>query len=175
MCSKCIKNVTPGGWYKNHYSIFKYEEVIRKAILALKYKYATSIAEELAKACVLKMKLRGTYTLIPVPLHKKRENLRGFNQVEIIGKKIAKQKNWEFIPNLLIRTKSTTPQVKLKGSARRTNLSGVFRINPIYIKDNISNMLIFDDVFTTGSTIREVTKALKESGYENIKTFTIAR
>lgn len=175
MCLKCLNKVSLGGWHKNHYSVFKYEGVIRKAILALKYKYATDIAEGLTSACTSKMKLTDVYTLTPVPLHKKRENLRGFNQVELIGKKIAKQKNWKFIPNLLIRTKSTTPQVNLKGSARRTNLSGVFKLNPIYTNQAIPNILIFDDVYTTGSTIKEITKTLGEAGYKDIKTMTIAR
>lgn len=178
ICSNCLKKVRPGIKNSSNYSIFKYEGVIRKAIINLKYKYATDIAEELVKICVYKLKNKKKFknvTLVPIPLHWKRENERGFNQVEIIGRKVAKELNWKFEPNLLIRNKSTIPQVQLKGEERRKNLTGVFKINENNNLDNNSLIFLFDDVYTTGSTINEAGKVLLKDENRNIKGLTIAR
>ena len=83
--------------------------------------------------------------------------------------------NWKFIPDLLIRNKNTAPQVGLKGSIRRSNLSGVFSVRSPYIQYTKYNILVFDDVYTTGSTINEVGKVLKEAGFKKVYSLTIAR
>ena len=180
ICDSCLKKVSPGRLVQNHYSIFKYEGVIRKAILALKYKYATDIVHELSKICATKLKRQKiikskSITLVPIPLHKKREKQRGFNQVGLIGKEISKQMNWKYMPDLLVRSKPTTPQASLKGSARQTNLTGAFKFNPKHTKNTTHNILLFDDVYTTGSTLKEALKVLREEGYKNIKTLAVAR
>jgi predicted amidophosphoribosyltransferase len=82
---------------------------------------------------------------------------------------------WKFIPDLLIKNKSTASQVELKGDDRRQNLHGVFSLNPSYILSTIPNILLFDDVFTTGSTLREAAKVLKRAGVEKVWGLTIAR
>lgn len=180
ICEKCLQKVPPSGWTNREtYSCFKYEGVIRKAIIALKYKYSTQIACELADACVWKLLTINHWpltTLVPVPLHWYRKNIRGFNQSEEIGKLIAKKMNWKFVPNLLIRTKSTTPQAQLTGSARRRNLRGVFVLNPRYTLSAIRYPLIlFDDVLTTGSTLLEASKVLRSGGATKILCLTIAK
>ncbi|MDP1760060.1 MAG: ComF family protein, partial [Candidatus Woesebacteria bacterium] len=159
-----------------NYSIFKYEGVIRRAIISLKYKFATDLADELTGVCVQKLStfhLPRTTVLVPIPLHKQRENWRGFNQAEIIGENLAKKMGWKYIPNLLIRRKQTTPQVGLKGLVRRNNISGVFSINTNHFISNNCSLVLFDDVYTTGSTINEAKKVLVEAGFKNIKSLTI--
>ena len=160
-------------------SIFRYEGVIRKAIIALKYKYSTEIAKELADICVgnlKKMDLRHkNYLLMPIPLHWHRQNVRGFNQSEEVGKLIAHGMNWKYETNLLVKNISTKPQVGLKGSTRRKNLRGVFSLNPNCVLSTMYPVLIFDDVFTTGSTIGEATKVLKHAGFKRILGITVAR
>lgn len=186
ICDECFKKVTPCLAGRQaarcdlfNYSVFKYEGVIRKAIISLKYKFAYDLSQELVERILERIRnddLRfKDVALVSIPLHKQRENWRGFNQAKIIGEKLAKAMNWKYIPDLLIRTKRTTPQVGLRGSARRSNLSGVFAVNPDYILSTKSSILIFDDVFTTGSTVNEARKVLKETGFTNIKSLTIAR
>lgn len=186
ICEDCLARVGKGGISKDHISIFRYEGVIRKAIIALKYKYSTEIAKELAEICVRKL-IANHYPLIailvPVPLHWYRKNFRGFNQSEEVGRLIAKGMAWDFIPDLLIKKRSTTSQVELKGSARRQNLRGVFGLNPNYslIPARPAGgairypLIIFDDVFTTGSTLKEAAKVLKRGGVEEVWGLTIAR
>lgn len=179
ICEDCIKKVSKGGWWGRNYAVFKYEGVIRKAIIALKYKYSTEIVKELQSYIVTelkKQKFTKSFCLVPIPLYWKRENERGFNQSEIIGKEIAKSMNWKFIPDLLIKTKNTKHQVGLKGEDRCKNLQNVFVVNSDHSPFTIYHSpVIFDDVYTTGSTIKEAVKALENVGYKNIWSLTIAR
>lgn len=180
ICENCLNKVGKSGWYGNNYSVFRYEGVIRKAIIALKYKYSTEIAKELAEVCVKNLKsvnlIPNSYLLTPIPLHWQRKNVRGFNQSEEVGKLIAKNMNWDFNPNLLIKNKATIPQVGLKGKARRKNLSGVFSLNPAYsLITTRYSLVVFDDVFTTGSTLKEAMKVLKGAGVRAVWGMTVAR
>lgn len=177
ICEGCLAKVGRGGISKDHISIFRYEGVIRKAIIALKYKFSTEIAKELAKVCVEKL-LANRYSLkaalVPIPLHWYRRNFRGFNQSEEVGKLIAKEMGWKFIPNLLVKRKPTKSQVELRGADRHKNLRGAFSLNSSFrISD--SDFIVFDDVFTTGSTLREAIKTLRLASAQKVWGLTIAK
>ncbi len=163
-------------------SIWNYEGVVRKAILALKYKFATDLISELAdkftgELITAKYHLPPKSVLVPIPLFWYRKNWRGFNQSEEIGKIVAKRIGWQFTPNLLIRKRLTTPQAELKAEERSKNIQGVFSINPTYQPLTISHqpLILFDDVWTTGSTMKEATKVLKRAGAQKVWGLTIAR
>jgi ComF family protein len=180
ICASCLKKVKKNGWNSDWvYSTWRYQGVIRKAILALKYKYSTDIAEELATHLSRVLKKENidfeNACLVPIPLHWYRKNVRGFNQSEEVGKIVAKKMNWKFVPNLLIRTKSTIPQAQLTGSARRENLCGVFSLDPKIILSRYPNIILFDDVLTTGSTLLEASKVLRAGGAKRILCLTIAK
>ncbi len=198
LCKECIEKARKEGFFcpycerfsidgKTHFqcrreygldgltSIWRYEGVIRKAILGLKYKFAMEIAKELAEASIPQLNrsyFKG-YILVPIPLHWHRANWRGFNQAEEIGKILAKEMGWKFIPDLLIRKKSTTPQTELKGKERRKNTMDAFILNRKY--KTRGKILLFDDVITTGSTMKEAAKVLKKEGAEKVWGLTIAR
>ena len=179
ICKSCLDKVPVGGWYNSNYSIFRYKGVIRKAIISLKYKFAYDLSDELSLVIINKLKDINfpfkNIILVPIPLHIQRENWRGFNQLAIVGEKIAKKMKWKYYPNLLIKYKKTDPQVNLKGIDRRKNLSGVFVINPTHKLPLTNNLILFDDVYTTGSTINEAKKVLKDAGFSKIYSLTIAR
>lgn len=179
ICESCLKKVRKIGFSKEQLSIFRYEGVIRKAIIALKYKYTTEVAKELADICVKNLKsmnlISNNYLLIPIPLHWHKQNVRGFNQSEEVGKLIAKGMGWKYEPNLLIKKVSTKPQVGLKGSTRHENLKGVFSFNPNCVLSTAYFALIFDDVLTTGSTLQEASKTLREAGIKRTLCLTIAK
>jgi ComF family protein len=160
-------------------SVWNYEGVVRKAILALKYKYSTEVAEELAKYLAVyigdkKFILGDNPVVVPVPLHWYRENFRGFNQSLLLGKAVAEKFGWRFIPDLLTRKKLTSPQVGLKGKERVENVKNVFVLNS-HRGLLTANYLLFDDVYTTGSTIKEAAKVLKRKGAEKVWGLTVAR
>jgi ComF family protein len=179
ICDNCITKVLDGTFDANNFSIFKYKGVIKKALISLKYKFTSDVSEELVERCIERLRSVKIHDviLIPIPLYWRRENWRGFNQSELLGEKIAKKLNWEFIPNLLIRNKNTTPQVGLENAIRKINLIGVFKLNPDINIKNLKkrSILIFDDVYTTGSTIKEARNVLEVAGFKKIYSLTIAR
>ncbi len=161
-------------------SVWDYEGVIRKAILALKFKYSAEVGLELSNVFTQFLKstiylLTTNTTLVPIPLHWHRENVRGFNQSEEIGKQVAKEMGWGFNPDLLVKKKQTVSQVELSVDDRKKNLAGVFSLSSSYIQYTVPNILLFDDVFTTDSTLKEAAKVLKRAGVKKVWGLTIAR
>ncbi len=157
-------------------SIWGYEGAIKKAIMALKYKYSTEVGQELAISFVRELLQVGNPikgVLVPIPIHWHRENVRGFNQSEEIGNQVARQMGWEFNPDLLVKAKPTPSQVELSVEKRKQNLKGVFALDSRFqIPDSA---ILFDDVFTTGSTLNEAAKVLKRAGVGKVWGLTIAR
>lgn len=128
-------------------SLWQYEGVARKAIINLKYKFALEIAKEISDYAVPEIEKRQTFppknvVLVPIPLYWYKRNFRGFNQVEEIGRLISIKLNWEFIPNLLIKSTSTTSQTELKRQDRIKNLKGVFTPNFVDFPKKYSRKII---------------------------------
>lgn len=112
--------------------------------------------------------------VIPVPLHKKRERQRGFNQSEILARDISLELNLEMKNNVLVRYRSTTPQIELSGDKRRKNVCGVFRC--VDQKTVLGKTIILvDDVATTCATLEECAKALRTCGARQIWGLVVAR
>lgn len=173
-----LSKVGSGRPSKFSVAIFGYQGVIRKAIIALKYKFAADIARELALACVARLKGKwpklNHVVLIPIPLHSRRENWRGFNQAEEVGKIIASELGWQYKPNLLVRTVNTVPQVGLRGKSRHQNVKDIFTLSSSPKPASKATILVFDDVYTTGSTMREAIKVLRKRGFSRVFGLTIA-
>lgn len=160
-------------------SIWEYEKVIRQAILKLKYKFAYEIANELSTYVVYFLNnsvqaLPSKAILVPVPLHKTRERWRGFNQSVKTGEIIASHMGWKFTPEIIVRRFSTTPQVELTGIQRRRNLKNAFSLNGGYRLSG-EKFIIFDDVMTTGTTLKEIGSVLKRSGAGEVWGLTISK
>ncbi len=111
--------------------------------------------------------------IVPVALSKQRMKTRGYNQSAIIAKMIAERIDVEFSGKALIRMKNTKPQVSLSAKERCLNVVDAFSANLSFVKGK--NILLVDDIITTGATINECTKALKNSGANKVYVFTIAR
>ena len=108
--------------------------------------------------------------VVPVPLHKKRFVERGFNQAKLIAKIVAREID-KPCQEFVIRSRHTLQQAKLKREDRLKNVKNAF-----VIENNIDgNVLLIDDVFTTGSTLQECAKVLKKGGAKAVIGFTIAR
>jgi len=175
--TKCLKPLSIDGII----SIWPYKGVIRSAILALKYKFVKEVSENLSLLTIQKVKdlfffQKSGGILTTVPLYWSRKNFRGYNQVDEIGKSISENFNLAFYPDLLFRQKLTPPQVMLSRQERTKNVQGVFALNPKY-KSVINDafIIVLDDVYTTGSTLKEAAKVLKRSGARKVWGLTIAR
>ena len=111
--------------------------------------------------------------IIPVPLHNARLRQREFNQARILSEKIAMEFNKKLLPEVLMRTKATKTQTELSPEERQRNVKNSFSvIYPQLIKDK--NLLLVDDVLTTGSTLNEAAKSLKTAGARTVLAMTLA-
>ena len=115
--------------------------------------------------------------IISVPTHITRKIDRGYNQSDLIAKQISKVFNIKYIKNVLYKKENTISQNKLSEEKRKTNVINVFRINKkkIDLIEN-KNILIIDDIYTTGSTVKECAKTIKDACNVNkIGVLTIAK
>lgn len=115
--------------------------------------------------------------IVSVPMHLSKLRKRGYNQSFLLANDLAKITGIDFIKDLLIKVKNTKRQVGLNISKRKTNLKDSFSVKDKY-KDIIrgKNILIIDDVFTTGSTINECARILKIYGkVDKVMSLTVAK
>lgn len=114
--------------------------------------------------------------IIPVPLHRNRLIKRRYNQADIIARDLLRGTNKAYMPDLLQRVKNTQSQGHKKAKDRVTNIARAFAVHPKYEwQIQGKNILIIDDVYTTGATLNECTKTLQASRANDIYTLTLAR
>lgn len=159
-------------------AVWNYEGVIRKAIIKLKYGFVYDVASELALKTGQYLlhqvsALPKQAILTPVPLHSLRLRYRGFNQSAEIAKLLAGIMSWQYSDNLLVRLKAGIPQATLSEKQRKINLKGAFAVNSHKLPAD--NCIVFDDVWTTGTTLKEAGRVLKKSGVEKVWGLTIAK
>jgi len=107
--------------------------------------------------------LKGFDAMAPVPLHPLRLRYRGYNQSLLLAEGLSRSLSISLVPDLLQRCRYTATQSKLSQKERWTNLSGAFRIKPFHDVKN-KNILLVDDLYTTGATGAEASRVLKAAG-----------
>ena len=142
-----------------------YEASARKLVEDLKFGGKRYLARPLGKLIAVEYARRGYDAdfIVPVPMFKKAEKARGFNQSLLIARTVSELVGVELKTGILIKTADTKNQTKLSGDNRKKNLLGAFEVQdraPVKGK----TVLIIDDVLTTGSTVDECTKTLLKSG-----------
>ena len=156
--------------YKEGAAIYLYKEEIRKAVHRMKFHnqriYAKIFGRIMAKEAKEKIRMWGIEAVIPVPMYRKKQKIRGYNQAELLAKEIADQLNLPLICDFVARVRDTRPQKELEGKARENNLKKAFIITKNDVK--LKKILIVDDIYTTGSTIDAVADVLKTYGGEEI-------
>ena len=169
------------------WSLGIYHDSLKNAIQKLKYKGIKEVAEILTDIIIeywvkyqpfildqIK-KTRGVgWAVIPVPLYWWRENNRGFNQSALIGQSLSKKLGLDYCEGIK-RIRYTRPQVKLKGKQRKENIRNAFEISPNYNLSPVTCVLLIDDVWTTGSTLKECCYILKRVGAKKVWAITLAR
>jgi len=187
LCEDCEKKIIVNPkWQKKSkdisgvYTLYSYkEECIKTLVELFKYKHIEELHflfhKLLLSHLVHKKELfLHYYYIVPVPLHKRRYNERGFNQAEYFAKSIAVALNKEYFP-LLERKKYTKQQVKMERKKRLHNLENAFVFNREFDTIQGKNILLVDDVYTTGATIEECAKVLKDAGANIVGGITFAR
>ncbi len=192
-CRECLSASPPAEresakWI---FPLFDYRHPpIKRAVWLLKYKGKKSIAsvfaeimyghilEELADLKVMENFREAI--LIPIPIDKSRKRERGFNQAELVCEKLVKldgNTNFQLGNDILIKIKDTGHQARIENrSTRLKNIVGSFAIKNEIDNQKIKsrNIILIDDVTTTGATLGEARKILKEAGARKVIAFTIA-
>ncbi len=150
-----------------------YKEIIHRFKYAKKIPLGKKIAQRLGETINGDSDFLQSDFLIPVPLHKSRYRERGFNQSQIIAEQVSKATGVALLKNALKRKKNTKDQTNLSPQQREENVRGAFLVtDPEAVKGK--NVILVDDVITTGATLSECARMLKQAGAERIIGMTIA-
>jgi len=197
LCTTCGKPLIHSDYFINHddslcldckkynryfdfaRSIGVFNHVLRTSIHLLKYYREKKLVKPLGRLliefiCKNKLLFQKIDFIIPVPLHKEKIKERGFNQSLLLALEIGNYFNIPVKPDCLIKGKITASQVRLSKTERRFNLKKAFLVKASESLKK-KNILLIDDVFTTGSTVSECSKELKNAQVNNIYVLTLAR
>jgi len=163
-----------------HNYFFKYGNIIRSQILALKFQEKPYVYKTIAYFLKNMKKsfenLKKYDIIITVPISRQRKKERGYNQSELVAREIAKIINIPMVKNILYKIKNTVPQSSLNKKQREENAKGVYEVTNITKICN-KKILILDDIYTTGNTVNECANVLIQKGIKrtNIGVLTIAK
>ena len=176
-CDDCKKDTL---YFDRAFSVFYYNGILKDLVHNFKYKKMTSLAQEFARLAVDFIKDHGiaknTDMVLSIPMHSKRLFKREINPSHILAKAIAKKLRLDYSGRLLKKTKNTAAQSRLSRSERIENLKGSFSLRKntrACVKNK--KILIVDDLFTTGSTVNECARLLKEANADYVEVVTLAR
>lgn len=176
ICDECAKD--PRSFDKSK-SLFAYTGTVKKIIHDYKYcnkAYYYKLFSYLLIEYMKENRYINFDYITAVPLHKIKLRKRGFNQSQLLANKIGKYFNITYIDTLK-RNNNTEKQSNLSRYARQKNLEKVFKVanNKVPTLINGADILIIDDIFTTGSTVNECSKILKQHGANRVFVLTLAR
>lgn len=166
-------------YYERSWSCLIYEGIAKETLHLLKYSKKLSFGAVFCELFVRFIRenpeiISGMDAVIAVPLHGAKLREREFNQAHLLAKAIVKEFDLKDLSRYLIRAYPTRPQSKLDKSERLKNVKDTFKAIEIsFLRDK--NILLADDLFTTGATLNECAKILKEAGVKKIHCLTFAR
>ena len=175
LCSDCLQG---DGHFTKARSFAHYEGLMADLISRFKYRGASRLAKTLGTLLADYSHAGFSFldygVIIPVPLHARRLRQRGYNQSLLLARTIARRHAIPLDYTSLRRIRPTQPQTELSGLQRQTNIRGAFAVRK---KDavNEKNILLIDDVFTTGATVEECAYVLLKSGAKRVDVLTLVR
>lgn len=166
-------------------SLGTYQGTLKQAILSLKYKERPEVAHCLGVVMAESWQRQisqwpGPLYAIPIPLHSNRLAQRGYNQAALIARAFCQASDLCLAEHALIRCADTKPQHQLGSDARQENLASAFELSAAWQKkqrrSGVSpNVLLIDDIYTTGATARSAAMTLREAGVSVLGILTLAR
>jgi competence protein ComFC len=150
-----------------------YKTLIHRIKYDKKIPLGKLLAKSLGEVIAKEKEFIGCDLVIPVPLHRARKRERGFNQSEILAEGISKSLNITFSRNILRRTKNTKDQTHLNAQQRQENVRNAFKVA---LQETVigKNVILVDDVMTTGATLNECARVLLDAGAKRVLAATLA-
>lgn len=193
LCDKCRNNLICSKMYFNqledytnndkkfideHFYIFSYTGIIREKILQYKFNDRAYLANTISEFFINNEKLCGFLQkydiMIAVPISFSRKRERGYNQSELIARKIGEAKMICFDNSILQKVKNNKPQSRIHYEQRLQNVKDVYNVqNEQKIQEK--SIILFDDIYTTGATANECARVLKQAGAKKVGALTIAK
>ena len=147
---------------------------VARAIAVFKYGGGQRLGRRLAAALVARVPHVDVALVVPVPLHRRRLRQRGFNQSAVLARHLGRHLGRPCAPTVVVRTRDTPSQTALTPIERAINVSGAFHVaRPGAVLGRA--VLVVDDVWTSGATVRAVATALRTAGAAAVDVVTIAR
>ena len=184
ICNKCGQNLNAEDencascfgksfYFESNVSTFVYDELMRDLLHDMKFRNKKRIAAGLGLLWAKCIEMPdGEYLLTWLPMHQKKQKERGFNQAEVMAKEIAKAHGVS-CRNIIRRVIDTPAQSGLHPKLRQENVKGVFEINRGQSLQG-SSVVVIDDIFTTGASLNECARVLKENGAKVIYAKTLS-
>lgn len=161
--------------FQKGFPIFNYVEPVKSSVLAIKYKnkreYCDFYSLEMVKKIKPYMEDMKLSAIVPVPMFQKKQKVRGYNQAFVLAKRMGKLTGIPVYADMLKRTSSTIPQKELNNIERANNIRQSIVIGPI--PQGCKNILLVDDIYTTGITIEVCTELLLKAGIGQVYFSTI--
>ncbi len=171
-CYDCREKVHS---YISGRALWVYDDNMSQSIARFKYKgsleYAEFYGEEITTHYGKWIKAHGDI-LVPIPLHKRKKRIRGYNQAEILAEVIGKKLQMPVKSRLLYRIRDTLPQKELNDKERLKNLSKAFEVDREHFFP-VDKVILVDDIYTTGSTIEACAKILYKAGVKEVYFLSI--
>lgn len=175
---KIEKNQNANYYFQEHLYIFEYQGMIRKVILNYKFNDKPYLYKTIVNFLLKNQKffqiLEFYDIIVPVPISQERKKERGYNQSELIAKEIAQNTSTEYNNQCLFKTRNIIEQSKLNKEERQKNIQGVYKLYNQEILQN-KKILLIDDIYTTGSTVNECSRILKQAQPKKIGVLTLAK
>ena len=161
--------------YERGFAVFGYEQ-INESLYRFKYggrpEYAGFYAASAWQRYGRVLESLGIEAYIPVPIHKKRFDKRGYNQAHEFAKCLSKYSGVQVVDDIVIRSKNTAPLKKLGADERQKNLKKAFKLTKNDV--NFKKVCIVDDIYTTGATVNTMAGMLKSAGVEKVYFLSVA-
>lgn len=166
-CFDCVRHKRT---FEYGRALINYDEKAGSSMAKIKYRnkreYLDFYGEAICARYEKVIRRMGADVLVPVPVHPSRRRERGFNQAELLARRIGERLGIPVSPQMLIRNKKTMPQKGLDPGGRLKNLEEAFTAGQV-LKE-VEGVILVDDIYTTGSTIEACTRALKKAGVKRV-------
>ena len=167
-CGKCLRRAPA---FDHTVAAFAYAFPLDKLIQAVKFSERLNLIAQLADALAQGINIRPD-AIVALPLHPMRLRERGFNQSQLLAARLARRLNIPLLNNICQRTRNTTPQSTLAWQARGKNMRQAFTCSADLSGKHIA---IVDDVMTSGASIEELARTLRQAGATQISAWVVAR